>query len=391
MPRHYPDGTRIRTYAIERTLGEGGFARAIAARDASGGRVFLKLYTDPTPLQPWYRGFLRHQDRLRETLDAISSTMGGMTYSVVEGAHEFFEHDGLYWQAKEWVDGRNLAQLYDAAAENPASFADEQRMTNAKVMLHALALVHEKGIVHCDLKPQNVFMMEVPGARVGVRVKLVDFDFSFFVGETPPWASHMNYMTTPGYESPEHLQGQHPTAASDVFTTGIMLYELLCGAHPFASPEDGLHRRCPRPEKLNDELPPGVCDAMWSMLDPSPANRPSARDVHRVLLTPGVRVGPMPQRVRLSTPQGHWSLHKSTLFTRDMGRSLGPEYKYLSAEQFQVVRNEEERRWEVLAVAGATNRTHLNGEVVADTPRPLCDGDEIRVGELRIRVAFEGP
>jgi len=349
MPKFYPPGTVIHEkYEIKKILGEGQFARSMEAIDIDGERpVFLKLYTNPTPVLEWYEGFKRHQDEIKSRLDEISARYGEMTSSVVEGAYEYFEYDDFYWQAKEWICGKNLEELLEEAARNPDSFTVEQRMINTKVFMFALALVHEKGIVHCDLKPANVFMMKSSG-KVELRAKLVDFDFSFFHGKNPPWIPDINYVTTPQYESPEHLRGERPSFASDVFTAGIILYEVLCGAHPFAdsdNTDDYLHRNCPRPADLNPELPKAVSDMLWAMLDPDPGGRPTAKDVHSVLVGARMDGNREPVRIRLSTGHGYWSIHKTMVFTRQMGKSLGPEYKYLSHEQFEVIKDAKKGAW----------------------------------------------
>lgn len=104
------------------------------------------------------------------------------------------------------------------------------------------------------------------------------------------------------------------------------------------------------------------------------------------------RVGarpPGPPRLRLSNSHGHWSLHKTTVFTRNMGKALGPGYVYLSPEQLELVCGDAALVWHARSFPGVANRTYLNDDPLGEAPRELKEGDVIRVGELRITIGFE--
>lgn len=163
-----------------------------------------------------------------------------------------------------------------------------------------LAAVHAKGIVHRDVKPANVML--TPGPPETAR--LTDFGVSFLQD-----ASHLSHITavvgTPNYVAPEIVLGKRPVAASDLYSLGIMLYELVCGITPFAtgSTMTVLRGHC----ELTPGRPEGFPEQLWRivawLLSKDPAQRPeSARQIAVSLeqMVPGlVGVGPLP---RLASP-----------------------------------------------------------------------------------------
>ena len=88
--------------------------------------------------------------------------------------------------------------------------------------------------MHADLKPANAYLIEDPTIGSGYQLKLIDMDFSLLADRRAPWHGYQGYVGTDNYRSPEHLtRGAVPGLASDVFTCGLMLYELLAGEHPY--------------------------------------------------------------------------------------------------------------------------------------------------------------
>ena len=119
-----------------------------------------------------------------------------------------------------------------APAREPAVWA--RHVTWAKVLMAAIAALHESKIVHADLKPANAYLIEDPTIGSGYQLKLIDMDFSLLADRRAPWHGFQGYVGTDNYRSPEHLtRGSVPGLASDVFTCGLMLYELLAGEHPY--------------------------------------------------------------------------------------------------------------------------------------------------------------
>jgi hypothetical protein len=101
-------------------------------------------------------------------------------------------------------------------------------------MLAGINAIHRAGVIHTDLKPENFYLLPDPAMAVKYKLRVIDMDFSLLEGKQAPWHGHEGYVGTPGYLSPEHLAGKVPVKASDVFTLGLILGQVLGGGHPAA-------------------------------------------------------------------------------------------------------------------------------------------------------------
>ncbi|RLB71921.1 MAG: hypothetical protein DRH04_00685 [Deltaproteobacteria bacterium] len=384
-------------YRIECLLNEGGFCNAYRAIDtASELPVFLKQYTNPTPALGWARGFYAHQDELKQRLDRKNSPL-------IEQSYEYFFHDDTYYQVKEFVTGTSLAELLEP--EYAERITDQQWFLNAAVLMKGIADLHDTGIVHEDLKPENVYMEKVPEG-IGYRATIIDLDFSFLDGRTPPFADPHDgtapgYVGTPTYQSPEHVRGKRPGTHSDIFTGGIILYQMLVGIHPIMEclatgdgcfDADELNQlyaksittgKYQRPETYNDDLEkyPRLCDTMAAMLNPDPAARPSAKEVHQVLVQVNSGGADIPVRVRLTEPGGRYrEYHQDTVVTHGNARFFGESYKFIDHRQFELLKDGKNNQWLIRGLQPVTNNTRLNGEKITGETRSLKDGDIITVG-----------
>jgi len=169
----------------------------------------------------------------------------------------------------DWIDGQTLATLVD---DGP--LAGHGAAAIGAQIARALAAVHEVGIVHCDVKPDNVM---VAHRRDGdpLRVQLIDFGVARLPAPTKP----VHLVTgTPVYMAPEQWHGT-PEAASDVYALGCVLYELLTGAPPFAGSYAEVMtahmERAPEPiRRWRPDVPKVLEDQVLAMLAKAPAARP---------------------------------------------------------------------------------------------------------------------
>ena len=166
-------GDRVSRYRIEELLNDGAYAVAYRATDTTASTrptVFLKQYKSPSVRSGWYRGYLAYEEEIRFRIET-----GGLTEKTCRFLDLFESRDAgqrAYYQVFEFMErGRELA----AQLEDPA-FRWEQRWTFAKLMLSTLHQLHEAGIVHCDLKPENLYLVETPALSTGYRLKVIDFD-----------------------------------------------------------------------------------------------------------------------------------------------------------------------------------------------------------------------
>lgn len=223
-------------YEILNVLNQGNMSWSLEAADVSHSRrrVFLKYYLSPTPRVDWYAAYIDYVNEINERLDSSNAAQ----YCVL--CQDLFTAnpkpgkcpDEYLFQAFEFIDsGCDLRGLLDRDG-----LSWDRRKNIAKVFLVSMKNIHAAGVVHCDLKPENVQMVPREGTKLGLIPRMIDMDRSILATKDAPWRSGRNpegYTGTPGYLSPEHLSGKTPTTASDCFTVGLILAELLCGVAPF--------------------------------------------------------------------------------------------------------------------------------------------------------------
>jgi serine/threonine protein kinase len=105
-------------------------------------------------------------------------------------------------------------------------------------MIAGVNAIHKAGVIHSDLKPENLYLLPEPSIAAKYKLRVIDMDFSVLEGRQAPWHGHIGYVGTDRYMSPEHIAGKIPTKASDVFTLGLILGELLGAGHPAAPSMD---------------------------------------------------------------------------------------------------------------------------------------------------------
>lgn len=414
MARNLRDGQVVDEFTIEERLGGGSFATPFRATDKGGRRVFLKQYKVPTPLTAWYKSYIAYQDEMRRRIQ--SSDAGRYCYEMVK----FFEADAggpCYFQAFEFLDaGQDLESILGAARRNPSIGPWPRRLTWARVFLKGLSALHEQKIVHSDLKPANIELLEDSTIEARYRVKLIDMDFTVLSDLKAPWHDDPNhsYVGTPNYFSPEHLVGAVPTEASDVFTAALIVCEILAkGGHPYASDDPDIFAAAVRAHsarpKLLDRIPErdGATEdleaALYAALDPDPKARPTAADLHAALLgrtisIPVPRPAPAPSHPAPDAsphPRGNVPLRlvmrhdggadisvmKATIDTK-LGagrlRGVGDDARFWSDVQCRLIPRG--GSWFVEANSSARYATLLNGKTLVGTEE-LHPGDEISVGD----------
>jgi serine/threonine-protein kinase len=199
-------------YRVIRRIGSGGMADVYLAEDTHLGReIALKVL---------HRRFAQDAEFV-ERFRREASAAAGLQHPHVVGVFDRGEHEGTYYIAMEYLRGRTLKDV--VAADAPL---DQLRVIGIGAqILQAAGFAHRNGIVHRDFKPHNVIVDDAG------NVKVTDF------GIARAGASEMtetgSIMGTAQYLSPEQAQGQEVTARSDVYSIGVMLYELLTGKLPF--------------------------------------------------------------------------------------------------------------------------------------------------------------
>ena len=419
MAKKLKVGDTIRGYRVTKVFGPGAMAISYAA-ESPHGKVFLKQYKSPSPTVVWYKPFVAYQQELARRVrsgkaahyavrlvDAFEERWGGPCYFQ---AYEFVEHGGDLQHILE-AEHEEHRRTGVAPTRNPDVWT--RHVIWAKVFMAGIAALHESKIVHADLKPPNAYLIKDPTIAAGYQLKLIDTDFSVLADLRAPWHGFQGYVGSDNYRSPEHLtKGGVPGLASDVFTCGLILYELLAGTHPYWRDDQAEYAQLVRsyaakpPLLQGVMLPPAenaqVSAALHRCLSPTPDGRPTAAELRAILsgrgakreadaAAPSRRASAAPprapargsaittDRVQLVGTSGRsLAIGIRTEMGRHLARQFGEEAEVWDARQF-VIERLPDRRWQVSPVPGTTNETLLNGEVLS-APRPLHDGDVLAVG-----------
>ena len=200
-------------YLIIRKLGSGGMANVFLAQDQElGRRVAIKILDD------------RHaaDEQFVERFRREAQNAAGLSHPSIVSVYDRGEAEGTYYIAMEYVEGRTLKELLVARGPSPLGIAIDY----TRQILSALRFAHRNGIVHRDIKPHNVI---VDGEG---RVKVMDFGIAR-AGAASQMTEAGSIIGTAQYLSPEQARGAPVDQTSDLYSTGIVLYELLTGTVPF--------------------------------------------------------------------------------------------------------------------------------------------------------------
>ncbi|MFN8454373.1 MAG: protein kinase [Anaerolineae bacterium] len=195
-----------------------------------------------------------------------------LRHSNIVQAVDFDREGDMYFMAMEFIDGPTLKDEIKArkAAGKPYSLKEVARIFTA--LCSAIDYAHARGMVHRDLKPANV-MINQEG-----QVVLTDFGIARIIGATQ-YTQTGALSGTPAYMSPEQGQGERGDARSDIYSLGVMLYELVTGVvpfdgdTPFAVIMKHIGEPLPLPTRLNRELPEGVERVILKAMSKSPEDR----------------------------------------------------------------------------------------------------------------------
>jgi beta-lactam-binding protein with PASTA domain len=277
-------------YRVQSRLGSGGMAEVWSAEDSQlGRRVALKLLASRFAADAAFRERFRRE----------ASAAAAMQHPNIVSIYDRGEWDGTSYIAMELVDGKTLKQLIqERGPAGPGAATDL-----AIEILNALRYAHKRGIVHRDIKPQNV-LIDDEG-----RAKVADF------GIAHAGASDMTetgaIIGTVQYISPEQAQGKPVSPRSDLYSVGVVLYELLTGQVPFdgeapvAVALKQVSERPVPPTQLEPSIPPALEHVVMRALEKDPARRYADADEFIGALE-AARRAPVRQVVMEPTPGEPW-------------------------------------------------------------------------------------
>jgi eukaryotic-like serine/threonine-protein kinase len=257
-------------YRLRRRLGSGGFGTVYSARDERLRRdVAIKVIP-------------------REGAEADDERTGRearvaarLNHPNVVALYELGSDDENVYLVSELVDGRTLAELI---ADGALSDRDIARIGAA--LCDGLAHAHERGVVHRDVKPQNVMVVAEP-ARGSGFAKLTDFGVAHLAGDEPLTRTG-DVVGTLAYMAPEQAEGTRVTWEADIYSVALSLYEAWTGVNPVrrrgpAATARQLGKPITSLGRMRRDLPPELVTAIDLALDPRPERRPGPEELAGVL------------------------------------------------------------------------------------------------------------
>jgi hypothetical protein len=259
-------------YRLGTRLGSGGFGTVFAARDERLDRpVAVKAVPAPGPMP---------ERAQREALAAAR-----LDHPGIVAVFDVGEERGERFLISELVRGRTLAQL-----ERDGALSDRDVLRVGLALADALEHAHERGVIHRDVKPQNVIVPFEPtrthltsSSGTGSAAKLLDFGVAHLAGDEPLTRTG-DIVGTLVYMAPEQAAGQRVDERADLYSLALVLYEALAGTNPVrgASPAETARRvgtALPSLRRHRRDLPAALCLALDQALAPGPDDRGTLADL----------------------------------------------------------------------------------------------------------------
>jgi eukaryotic-like serine/threonine-protein kinase len=253
-------GDQLDHYQIDGIVATSGMATVLRAHDLNTGKqVAIKVPHPEIESDPaLYDRFLREEE-IGKRIDH-------------PGVMKVFANPDRTqaYMVMEWIDGRLLRQLLNEKKKLPV----ERAVRITVRICEALEHIHANGIVHRDLKPENIMV------DADDNIRLIDFGIAANAGSRRlTFANFSRNMGTPDYISPEQVRGKRGDARSDVYSLGVMLYEMLTGRVPFSGPNafavmnDRLVNQPVPPRSLEPSITPQLQEIVYRALEREPKNR----------------------------------------------------------------------------------------------------------------------
>ncbi|MBD2628755.1 serine/threonine-protein kinase [Trichormus variabilis] len=254
-------------YTIEKELGEGGFGITYLARDNHGNLVVIKTLNNTVQKRSDFAKF--QQDFLNEAIK-----LAKCSHPHIVQIHEVINEDDLWCMVMEYIDGQDLGTL----VENQGVLSEDVALRYIQQIGEALNLVHNNGLLHRDIKPQNIML------RSG-KSEAVLIDFGIAREFTPNLTGTHTQILSHGFAPIEQYDARAKRGAfTDVYALAATLYSLLTGELPTIAPMRAIGTEMEEAQKINSSISDKVNQAIIEGMELKPENRPQSVETWLELL-----------------------------------------------------------------------------------------------------------
>lgn len=247
-------------YRLIAQQGSGGMAVIYKAQDLLLGRtVAVKVLRPSLTSDPAFMMRFRNEAR----------SVANLNHPNIVTVHDVGSHDATQYIVMEFVEGQDLKRIIKAEG----ALSVERALKLAIQICGGIGFAHRAGLVHADVKPQNILVTR------GDQVKVTDFGIAQALSDTQPGERQSVVWGSPHYFAPEQARGEKPTPAADVYSIGIVMFEMLTGRLPYVGTNQQelalahIREQVPKVTEFNPNVPETLSQIVHKVMSKEPSAR----------------------------------------------------------------------------------------------------------------------